>query len=135
MNRARLIQLSSRRRFLFFGSIMAVSVMLTGGCAATSGGVPEHYAVVADESFLIYKEAERAYKAGDYELAQKNYEDFTAKYPDDVLGQIALFYLGRSHEELGRKDKAREIYSRVIEMYPDDFWAESAARRLQMLNR
>jgi TolA-binding protein len=109
--------------------------MLTGGCAATSGGVPEHYAVVADESFLIYKEAERAYKAGDYELAQKNYEDFTVKYPDDVLARIALFYLGRSQEELGHNDKAREVYSRIIEVYPGDFWAESAGRRLQTLNR
>lgn len=109
-------------------------IFMMAGCASSGMMGGADYVAVADESFLIYKEAERAFKSGDFELAKKNYEDFTTRFSDDVLTKIAYYYLGRSYEELGGKDDAREIYRKVIDLYPDDFWAESAMQRIQILN-
>lgn len=117
--------------------VVCLLMMTVALASCATGGRTglDHYAAVADESLLIYKEAERAYKSGDYELAQKNYEDFTARFSDDVLTKIAYYYYGRSSEEIGQKDRAREIYLKVMDLFPGDFWAESAQRRIQMLNQ
>jgi TolA-binding protein len=108
--------------------------ILLGGCASMGSGLGEtHYAAVADESFMIYKEAERAFKAGDFELSKKNYDDFINRFPDDPLAKVARYFLGRSLEELGNDEAAREAYLRLMELNPDDFWAEYAAKRIQTL--
>lgn len=127
-------QLGFRKVYLMRLCVLGM-MMVSSGCASSGKTGLDHYATVADESLLIYKEAERAYKEGDYELAQKNYEDFTTKFSGDVLTKIAFYYYGRSSEELGQKEKARDIYLRMMELFPGDFWAESAQRRIQLFNQ
>lgn len=111
------------------------ALMLAVCCGCSSGIAPKvDYATVADESFLLYKEGEKAYKSGKYEDAIALLAQFVNEYPDDVLHKIGLYYLGRSFESTGETDKAREYYVQLIEKYSADFWAESAQRRLKLLD-
>ncbi len=94
----------------------------------------EDFTSVTDESFLSYRRGEQAYNFGDYEAAKRNFEEFTAKFPNEALHKVALFYLGRSYEQLQETEKAKESYREVITKYKGDFWADSAERRLRNLN-
>lgn len=106
-------------------------VMMSLGCAST--GMVNHSVGVTDSSFLSYRRGEQAYEIGDYEAAKKNFAEFVAQYPNESLYKVALFYLGRSYEQLKDFDQAREAYTQVMERYKGDFWAQSAEKRLRNL--
>ena len=122
----------SKTRLVYCLMLMSFAAVLTG---CSSSITPKtNYANIADESFLLYKEGEKAYKSGNYEDAIALLTQFVNKYPDDILHKIGLYYLGRSFEATGETDKAREYYVQIIEQYSADFWAESAQRRLKLLD-
>ncbi|MBP7651992.1 tetratricopeptide repeat protein [Candidatus Dependentiae bacterium] len=47
---------------------------------------------------------------------------------------LSLYYLGRTFEKLGNKEKSIEIYSKVIKEYPDNYLAEHSTNRIKQLN-
>jgi len=53
-------------------------------------------------------------------------------YKDNVE---AYYYLGLSYDKIGKKEKAREYLSRVIELAPQSEFAQEAEKKLKKLNK
>jgi TolA-binding protein len=56
------------------------------------------------------------------------------KYPDYQGESQVLFYAGVSYKNLGRKEKASEYLTRLIEKYPNDKLTKDARKALASLN-
>ena len=59
-------------------------------------------------------EAEKMFKAGQYEKALKAYQDFRRAFPLSEKDESALFRIGQCHEGLGEYDKAADAWNEVI---------------------
>lgn len=82
-------------------------------------------------SISYYETGFQAYKQGDYPTAIKDLEkavQFDENYGD------ALYNLGNAYNQNGDADKAREIYEKVIDQYPNTKKAEKSADFLAALN-
>lgn len=115
----------------FFLSVWVLLAALTG-CVTT----PDKplTADIADPAYILYKQAERAYKNENYTLAQEKYQEFVDRFPEDKLHNISMYYLARSYQMNNNPDKARDIYNQIMEKYKDSFWADSAKKRLMSMN-
>ncbi|MBA7668295.1 Cell division coordinator CpoB [subsurface metagenome] len=47
----------------------------------------------------------------------------------------AYYYLGLSYDKIGKKEKAREFLSRVIELAPQSEWAQDAEKKLKKISK
>ncbi len=66
------------------------------------------------------------YKKKKYEGAKARLEGIVKLYPNvDILDET-LFYLGRSHLEIGERDAARRVFMELIENYPDSSFSDEA---------
>ena len=45
------------------------------------------------------------------------------------------YYLGLSYDKIGEKEKAREYFSRVIELAPQSGFAQEAEKELKKINK
>lgn len=66
------------------------------------------------------------YKRKKYQGAKARLEDIVKLYPETNTLDEALFYLGRSHQELGERDAARRVFMELIENYPDSSFSDEA---------
>jgi outer membrane protein assembly factor BamD len=73
------------------------------------------------------------YKKKKYQGAKARIETMMKLYPDvDVLDE-ALFYLGKSHLELGETDLARKVFTDLVGSYPDSKFSNEAKEELEDL--
>ncbi len=72
-----------------------------------------------------------SYRDEDYESAIPNLE---RAYSYNVTNGDALFYLGNSYRRSGNDDKAKEIYAKVIDEFPDTQKARDAETYLAEIN-
>jgi len=83
------------------------------------------------------------FKAGDIAMntnrsrqAIRSYDRIIKEYPDYRKTPEALFLKGYVYENnLGRLDKAKEIYETFLEMYPDNEFADDAEVSLKYLGK
>ncbi|MFA5031700.1 MAG: tetratricopeptide repeat protein [bacterium] len=71
----------------------------------------------------LYKEAHKAYKSGDFELAGKRFERLLVNYPDNVLAPEAMFWTAKLKSN---PDKAMEYYTKFISLYPESNFVPEA---------
>jgi outer membrane protein assembly factor BamD len=86
--------------------------------------------IIAEYEFLVGK---FYYKKGSYNAAIGRFEELLKKYPDYSRGADVLFYTGISYKKLGKKDRASEYLSRLIERYPDSRLVTDAKKELAKL--
>jgi len=72
------------------------------------------------------------FKEKDYSQAIEYLESATKMSPQNVE---AYYYLGLSYDKIGKKEKAQEYLSRVIELAPQSEWAQDAEKKLKKLNK
>ncbi|UCD72166.1 MAG: outer membrane protein assembly factor BamD [Syntrophobacterales bacterium] len=73
------------------------------------------------------------YKKKKYQGAKARLEGIVALYPDvDALDE-ALFYLGKSHLELGETDLARKVFTDLVGSYSDSTFSDDAKKELKEL--
>lgn len=72
--------------------------------------------VQAQTSNPYYEDGVRCYQQKEYKKAS---ELFTQSLRQDSSLGEALYYLGLSYYQMGREDKAREVYQMVLKNYPD----------------
>jgi outer membrane protein assembly factor BamD len=58
------------------------------------------------------------FKKGSYKAAANRFEGMLQNYPDSKKESEALYYLGLSYENLGKRDKAVTILTSLIEKFP-----------------
>ena len=66
------------------------------------------------------------YRLGIYTRAIGDYESLLSRYNIPAQKAEVYFRLARCHEKLGHHDQARQYYSRIIEEFPQDAYAEKA---------
>lgn len=84
-------------------------------------------------NFGPYSEAERLYEKEQYEKAIAKYEEYVRENPEGNLALISYYYMARSYEGFGKKEKAREFYQKVLTQSPRSVWAGFAKGRLKEL--
>jgi outer membrane protein assembly factor BamD (BamD/ComL family) len=73
-----------------------------------------------DGEKLLYSEAQSFSEKGNFASAIKIYEEILKLYPESRYSCKAQFLIGFVYSEnLKKYDKAKEIFARVIEKYPD----------------
>ena len=82
------------------------------------------------EDEAAYWVGEAAFNRQDYETALTYYSLCYDDYPEGRLRDYALYSIGFAHEKLGRFEKARQTYRKVIRLYPRRPVAENAATRI-----
>ncbi len=91
---------------------------------------PEH--TLTDE--LLWLSAKIYRKMGDYPNAIAALEKINTSYPDDILGDNALYTLGNIYEENLRDNaKAMEAYQKFLIKYPGSIFTVEARKRFRML--
>lgn len=79
-----------------------------------------------------YEEGVRSYQQKEYKKACDCFSQSLRQDPS--LGE-ALYYLGLSYYQMGREDKAREVYQMVLKNYPRSAIATTAGQALLTLNQ
>lgn len=72
------------------------------------------------------------YQMKDYSQAIEYLEKVKEMSPQNVE---AYYYLGLSYDKIGKKEKAQEFLSRVIELAPQSEWAQEAEKKLKKINK
>lgn len=79
------------------------------------------------------------YAEGNSAYASKQYEDAIAYLEAavffDETDMDALYLLGNAYEKAEDKDQAKEAYNKVLELFPDTWYAESARKLLDKMNQ
>jgi TolA-binding protein len=94
-----------------------------------SGGKSE---VAAMAQWMI---GESFFHQRDYEAAIQAYLRVEILYAYPTWQAAALLQAGKCYELLGQQAKAIELYSRLVEVYPETQFADEAARRLSLAKK
>ena len=91
---------------------------------------PEHS--LSDE--LLWLKSKIYCKMGDYPNAVTTLEKINTMYPDDILGDDALYTLGTIYEEnLKDNAKAMETYQKFMIKYPGSIFTVEARKKFRLL--
>ena len=122
------------RIFLF-----AVAVMATAASARAQGPARGRIEPPRDEAQEIAAqhnlEVARWYltKRKAYEGARDRLQEIIDTYPDFSRMDEVVFLMGEAHYKLGKKDKARDYYNKLLKVYPDSELVKKARERLDEL--
>ncbi len=101
---------------------------------------------------FFYKEIFRKYPDGNFasdalsnlfwiEYTNRNYIEAAnigrmhiKDYPNTIAAPRINFWMGRISEIQGRKNEAKGFYQRILEKYPDDYYAYRANKKLSILS-
>jgi tetratricopeptide (TPR) repeat protein len=83
---------------------------------------------------VLFKKAEIFSKNGKFDLAAANYSEIIEKYPYDLLADDALFNLAGLYEnQLHNKDKAMELYEKILTQFPGSLYVVEARKHFRAL--
>ena len=72
----------------------------------------------------------RAYKTKNYKLALKYVDSHIAMYKNKNSSPKILYFAGKIHLNLRHKKTANKYFNRIVEEYPDSYYAYRASERL-----
>lgn len=98
----------------------------------TEGSGAAGVAAPGDASAMAYENAFSLLKAGNYEAAQKGFDDFLQKNPDHVLAGNAKYWLGETYYARANYEKAARIFAEAYQKYPDGSKAADNLLKLGM---
>jgi tol-pal system protein YbgF len=78
---------------------------------------------------------ESYYVSRAFDPALKAFDRLLADFPDSPKRSHAMLKIGFIHDEMGRKDQARQVLTALIERYPQSTAASLAAKRLKRLKQ
>lgn len=71
------------------------------------------------------------FKNRNYIEAQQAGRLHIKNYPNTIAAPKVMFWMGRISEIQGRKNEAKGFYQRIIDNYPDDYYAYRASKKLE----
>lgn len=100
---------------------------------ASFENLQENFLTLVGEKLAVhyYDIGYESYRSEDYENAILNLE---RAYQYNTTNGDALFYLGNSYRRMGNDDKAKEIYAKVMDEFPDTQKARDAETYLAEIN-
>lgn len=99
-----------------------------GTIAEGSGGM----ASSGDAAAMAYENAFSLLKAGNYDAAEKGFDDFLQKNPDHVLAGNAKYWLGETYYARANYEKASRVFAEAYQKYPDGSKAADNLLKLGM---
>jgi tetratricopeptide (TPR) repeat protein len=82
----------------------------------------------------LYKKAEINVKNGKFDTAATYYSQIIEKYPYDLLADDAMFNLAGLYEnKLNDKNKAMQLYEKILTQYPGSLYVVEARKRFRAL--
>lgn len=75
---------------------------------------------------MDYKLGSLYEEEGNFEEAQKYYQELVTKFPDSQWSEEAQFRLGNTYSETGDTEKALNAYQDLINSFPNSEWADDA---------
>jgi len=78
---------------------------------------------LADHEFYI---GNYYYKHGNFQAASVRFQGLTEKFPKISGEDRALFLLGKSYLELDQSGKAAEVFTRIVNEYPNSSYSKEA---------
>jgi len=82
----------------------------------------------------LYKKAEIYVKNGKFDTAATYYTQIIEKYPYDLLADDAMFNLaGLFENKLNDKNKAMQLYEKILTQYPGSLYVVEARKRFRAL--
>lgn len=88
----------------------------------------------SDKENLYFSTAEQVYLSGNYLQAASSLQKYLDSYPNGSHVTNAVFYLAESYAALGNKEKACDLYGRVIDASDAGPFAETSILRSAELN-
>jgi outer membrane protein assembly factor BamD (BamD/ComL family) len=83
---------------------------------------------------VYYKKAQIVEKSGKFQLAAGYYQMVVDSFPDDILGDDALFQLADLYDnKLNDKVKAQTLYEQLLTKYPGSLFVVDARKRFRAL--
>jgi tol-pal system protein YbgF len=76
---------------------------------------------------------ESYYVTRNFDNAMREFEKLVAEHPDSQKLSHALLKVGYIHDELGQKEKAREVLTELTKSYPNSTAAGLATKRLERM--
>ena len=76
---------------------------------------------------------ESYYVTRNFDSAMREFDKLVTRHPDSQKVTHALLKIGYIHDELGQKDKAREVLTGLTERYPTSTAAGLATKRLERM--
>ena len=99
--------------------------------------IPQKYPTSLYVKYALFSQGKSEIELGTSVYFQKGIETLESllrEHPVFHLTDETLYYLGLAHQKLGEKEKALEIYKKVVKEFPGTEGAEIASKALQSLN-
>lgn len=84
----------------------------------------------ADQNKVLHGLGRVEFYTKNYEKALVYFSKIFAKYPRSSLAPSSLLFIGKSLDKLGKKDEAREAFTKLTEDYPQSAEAKQAKKLL-----
>ncbi len=81
----------------------------------------------------LYRSAYEDYMRGNYDLAAEGFRDYLEQWGDTDLADNALYWVGECYDALDRTEEALEVFSEVLERYPNSDKAAAAQLKKGLL--
>ncbi len=83
---------------------------------------------------VLYKKAEIWIQQGNFNEADSLLQAISTSYPDDILGDDAIFLRAKLHEEvLNDPEQAMELYQKILTRYPGSIYTIEARKKFRSL--
>jgi len=83
---------------------------------------------------VLFKKAEIFSKNGKFDLAATNFNEIIEKYSYDLLADDAMYNLAGLYEnQLNNKDKAMELYEKILTQFPGSLYVVDARKHFRAL--
>lgn len=92
--------------------------------ACGSGGFAEDMAQVCNEAGI--RAADMAFRLNDFKGALARYQAFVKHQPKSSDAPWAMYQIGNTLKSQGRYDEALNQYQKVIDHFPENYWAAQA---------
>ncbi len=84
---------------------------------------------------ILYKRFKINYKNRKVDLAMENLNEIIKNYPTDLLGDDAIYNLALIYDnDKNDKEKAKELYKKLLFDYQDSIYGVDARKRFRELN-
>lgn len=96
---------------------------------------PDPGATKSDSKEALYREGDDAIRAKEWSKAAALFEKFRKGYPKSPRVPSATLKIGIAFQELGMKSEAKAFYDEVLDRFPKDIAAKTAAQKLKQLKK
>jgi tol-pal system protein YbgF len=98
----------------------------TGAAAAGAGAASAMSSAGATTPDKLYRSAYEDYMRGNYDLAADGFGEYLRRWPNTELSDNALYWIGECYDAKEEPNRALEMFSKVLEDYPNSDKAAAA---------